>query len=577
MALFAGTVEAAAAPPDLDPTFADMRGRIERFVADRDVLARYHAVPGSPRRAEKLKAFYEAAQAELKGVDFASLPLDGQIDFLLFQTYLRSELQELTYALRREEEIAPLLPFAGKVRALEEGRREKQAQHARESAETISQIAQEAKAAKKSLEEQLAAKRGPTRVVARRAAIACDKLRETLKDWHHFYSGYDPEFGWWLKEPQPKAQEALADYAAALREKVLDQGSGKDEPLVGDPIGRAALLDSLATEMIPYTPEELLLIAEAEFAWCETEMKRAARDLGFAGDWRKALDHVANLHRKPGEQPQLIREVAEESIRFLDERQLVSVPPLCREVWRMTMMSAERQKVSPYFTGGEVISISYPTESMSHEDKLMSLRGNNLHFCRATVHHELIPGHHLQAFMAERYRSHRQLFRTPFLVEGWALHWEMHLWDLGFAKGPEDRVGMLFWRAHRCARILFSLKFHLGKMTAEEAVQLLVERVGHEPRNATAEVRRSIAGDYSPLYQAAYMLGGLQLRALHAELVGGKKMTERQFHDAVLRENAIPIEMIRASLTGAKLTKDWKPAWRFYEKLPPSKPGGQAN
>jgi len=43
----------------------------------------------------------------------------------------------------------------------------------------------------------------------------------------------------------------------------------------------------------------------------------------------------------------------------------------------------------------------------------------------------------------------------------------------------------------------------------------------------------------------------------------------------VLRENSIPIEMIRASLTGAKLTRDWQPAWRFYEKVPAGKPGAE--
>jgi uncharacterized protein (DUF885 family) len=140
----------------------------------------------------------------------------------------------------------------------------------------------------------------------------------------------------------------------------------------------------------------------------------------------------------------------------------------------------------------------------------------------------------------------------------------MLLWDLGFPKSAEDRVGMLFWRSHRCARILFSLKFHLGQMTAPEAIDFLVERVGHERRNATAEVRRSVNGSYSPLYQAAYMLGGLQIRALRRELVDSNKMTNRAFHDAILKENSIPIEMIRASLTKQSLTRDFTTQWRFY-------------
>jgi uncharacterized protein (DUF885 family) len=142
------------------------------------------------------------------------------------------------------------------------------------------------------------------------------------------------------------------------------------------------------------------------------------------------------------------------------------------------------------------------------------------------------------------------------------------MWDLNFAKTPENRVGMLFWRMHRCARIIFSLSFHLGKMTPQQAIDFLVNRVGHERENAVAEVRRSFDGSYTPLYQAAYLLGGLQLYALHRELVDSGKMTNRAFHDAVLKENSIPVEMVRAGLTKQKLTRDFKPAWKFYGSHP---------
>ncbi len=83
----------------------------------------------------------------------------------------------------------------------------------------------------------------------------------------------------------------------------------------------------------------------------------------------------------------------------------------------------------------------------------------------------------------------------------------MLLWDLKF-QTPEDRVGALFWRMHRCVRIL------------------------------------------------------------HKELVGSGKMTNRAFHDAVLRENRLTIEMIRASLTRRPLTRDFKTAWKFYGPNP---------
>jgi hypothetical protein len=282
----------------------------------------------------------------------------------------------------------------------------------------------------------------------------------------------------------------------------------------------------------------------------------------------KALEYVKTLYVEPGKQPDLIRELALEAIKFVDDHDLVTVPQLARDTWRMEMMPPERQLVSPFFLGGETIQVSYPTNTMGHEAKMMSMRGNNIHFSRATVFHELIPGHHLQGFMAARYRPYRQLFTTPFWGEGGALYWEMLFWDMNFAKSPENRIGMLFWRMHRSARIIFSLSFHLEKMTPQECIDLLVKRVGHEVDNATAEVRRSFGGAYGPLYQCAYLLGGLQLRGLRRELVDSGKMTNRAFHDAVLKENRIPIEMVRASLTKQKLTRNFVSSWKFYGPNP---------
>jgi uncharacterized protein (DUF885 family) len=202
---------------------------------------------------------------------------------------------------------------------------------------------------------------------------------------------------------------------------------------------------------------------------------------------------------------------------------------------------------------------------MSQEEKVQSLRANNRHFARATVFHELIPGHHLQYYWMPRSNQHRQLFETPFWIEGWSLWWEFHLWDLKFIATPEDRIGALFWRAHRCARIIFSLKFHLGEWTPQQCIDFLVERVGHERASATGEVRRSFNGSYSPLYQAGYMLGAMQIRDLYRQLVTSGRMPEKKFHDDILRGGPMPIEMVRAHLTQEKLPRDFKPAWRFAD------------
>ena len=301
-------------------------------------------------------------------------------------------------------------------------------------------------------------------------------------------------------------------------------------------------------------------------------MKDAAREMGLGDDWKAALAKVKDDLTPPGKQDAVVLDEARQAIQFVKEKDLVTVPPLAEEIWRMTMIQPEAQKTMPYAAySGPNMLVAYAKDEMKHDDKLMSMRGNNRYFMRIVTPHELIPGHHLQQFMAARHREYRGLFYTPFYVEGWSLYWEIRLWDLKYGRTPEERVGMLFWRMHRCARIIVSLKFHLGRMTPAEMVDFIVDRVGHERFGATSEVRRFIAGGYSPLYQAGYMIGGLQLRALREEVVGKGKMTDRQFNDEVLKSGPIPIEFIRAAMLNVPLKRDTKSSWKFAGEKPDAK------
>ena len=90
--------------------------------------------------------------------------------------------------------------------------------------------------------------------------------------------------------------------------------------------------------------------------------------------------------------------------------------------------------------------------------------------------------------------------------------------------------------------------------------------MGHERANAEGEVRRSFTGGYGPQYQIAYMIGGLQFMALKKELGDGGTMSLKQYHDAILHENSMPVEMLRALLSHKKLNRDEKPEWRFYKE-----------
>jgi uncharacterized protein (DUF885 family) len=102
-------------------------------------------------------------------------------------------------------------------------------------------------------------------------------------------------------------------------------------------------------------------------------------------------------------------------------------------------------------------------------------------------------------------------------------------------------------------------------MTPEQATDYLVNEVGHERDNAAAEVRRSFNGSYNPLYQCAYLLGGMQFRALREEMVDSGKMTDKQFNDRVLQESEMPVELLRALMENQPLTPEYKQSWRFLD------------
>lgn len=70
-------------------------------------------------------------------------------------------------------------------------------------------------------------------------------------------------------------------------------------------------------------------------------------------------------------------------------------------------------------------------------------------------------------------------------------------------------------------------------------------------------------------YQVAYMIGALQFRALNRELVGSRRMNVREFHDTILKLNQMPVEMVRASLTNQKLTRDYHTSWKFAGEVKP--------
>jgi hypothetical protein len=570
-----------AAP--LNAVEAGMPSVIQVFTADERSLERAYPLRLSPTHAARFDRFYTGKLASLSSIDFNSLSQEDKVDYLLLKNQLTADLHEMAINDRQLKEMQPLLPFAGTIEALLEKKRLMTRPDAEQDADLLSAMVKQINETRRQLDPSLDRQHasgepvggtprtaGPKidPVVANRAVEATRELDEALGEWYGQYHGYDPAFTWWVSLPYETAHKELVDYGNFLKEKLIGIKPDDKTTIIGDPVGRQALMNELADDMIPYTPEELIAIAQTEYDWSMKEMLKASHEMGYGDNWKAAVEKVKQMHVAPGEQPELIRKLVVEGSDFVQKNDLVTVPPLADETWTMVMMTPKRQLVNPFFTGGDEISVSYPTDSMTYEQREMSMRGNNIPFARATAFHEMIPGHFLQFYMNARYRSYRRRFNTPFWGEGNAFWWEMLLYEKGFDQTPEERVGALVWRMHRSARVIFTMNFHLGKWTPQQCVQYLIDNVGFDSENDLAEVRRSFDGSVGPLYQCAYLMGALQFRDLHHELVDSHKMTDRQFHDAILHEGPMPIEMLRADMEGNTLTPDFQTTWKFYGNHP---------
>ncbi len=581
----------AAAPKPPATPGASLISLINEFEADDQSVDSFYDLPRSAIRFEQQEKLYTGWRKRIATVDFDALDQAGRVDYILLRDAIQQSLTELARARQRVAEMDALLAFRGVIQELELGRWRGQPVNGQAVASKLADMAKQIKQIRERVGKGLKSKaadkpaEGPakkepavekkddapaipvTATLGQRAAGAVAELRGALKKWFGFYDGYQPDFQWWAKKPYEEADKQLEEYAKFLREEVAGLKGKDEDPIIGDPIGADAVAEAIRAEFLPYSADALIAIGEREMAWCEREMKAAARQLNCGDDWKAALAKVKADFIPPGQQDDLVAKTAREAIAFVKKNHFVTVPPLCEETWRMVMMSPETMKTITYAAySRQTMMVAYAKDEMKQEDKLMVMRGNNRAFTHLTVAHELIPGHHLQGFQGARHHSYRRVFSTPFYFEGWALYCELRLWDLGWARTPQEKIGMLFWHMNRAARIIVSLKYHLGRMTPAEMVDFLVNRVGHEKLGATSEVRRFVIAQ--PLYQAGYLLGGLQIKAFHDEMVRAGKMTEQQYNDTVLMEGTMPIEMLRAGVLKLPLTRDTQPSWKFAGENP---------
>ena len=165
--------------------------------------------------------------------------------------------------------------------------------------------------------------------------------------------------------------------------------------------------------------------------------------------------------------------------------------------------------------------------------------------------HEAVPGHHHQFAIQQeldlpRMRRHLAFF-TAF-VEGWGLYSESLGEEMGLYDTPAKEMGKLSYQMWRATRLVVDTGMHAKGWPKQRAVAYMRDNTALSEANIEAEVNRYIA---DPGQALAYKIGELKIRELRAKATSelGAKFDLKRFHDAVLGQGSIPLDVLEAQIT----------------------------
>ncbi|MBC7623173.1 MAG: DUF885 domain-containing protein [Aeromicrobium sp.] len=165
---------------------------------------------------------------------------------------------------------------------------------------------------------------------------------------------------------------------------------------------------------------------------------------------------------------------------------------------------------------------------------------------RTLAYHEAIPGHHLQIAIAQELKG-LPIFRNvvPFTAyaEGWALYAEQLAWENGLQKNPLDNLGRLQAEMFRAVRLVVDTGIHAKRWTREQAIEYMIANTGMLEDEVIGEIERYFV---APGQALAYKIGMIKILALRekAKAALGQNFDLRDFHDTVLKNGSLPLEIL---------------------------------
>jgi uncharacterized protein (DUF885 family) len=297
------------------------------------------------------------------------------------------------------------------------------------------------------------------------------------------------------------------------------------------------------------TPKEIHEIGLREVARIEAEMEALKDRIGFKGslaEFAKFLREDPQFYyTKPGELLAGYRDIC--------KRADAELPRLFGKLPRMTYgvkavpEYAALSKPTAYYEGGS-LEAARPGYFVANTSKLDSRPKWEM---TALALHEAVPGHHLQIALAQEMGEKHELLRERFYtayIEGWGLYAESLGAEMGMYEDPYADFGRLTYEMWRAVRLVVDTGLHAMGWTREQASEYFRTHTAKADHDIAVEVDRYLVW---PGQALAYKIGQLKILELRqrAEKELGRKFDIRKFHDTVLAEGAVPLDVLDERIT----------------------------
>ena len=296
---------------------------------------------------------------------------------------------------------------------------------------------------------------------------------------------------------------------------------------------------------LPISPEEVHAIGLREVKRIRAEMETLIRQTGFEGDFHAFIHFLRTSPQFYVDSPEaLLKEVA-----YVLKRMDGELPRLFKQLPRMPYGI----KPVPDFIAPRTTTAYYQrpagdgTRAGNYFVNTYDLKSRPLYEIEALSFHEAVPGHHLQLALQQELTNlppFRRFGGFTVFVEGWALYAERLGLEVGFYQDPYSNFGRLTYEMWRACRLVVDTGMHYLGWSRQQAIDFMAENTALTLLNITNEVDRYISW---PGQALAYKMGELEIRRLRqeAETRLGTSFDLREFHQVVLEEGAIPLQVLQ--------------------------------